>query len=158
MEIQIRKAERGDAAAIIGLMGDFAEFEGFSSYFQVTEERLAAAMFGEAAFVEGLLAFEGASPVAYALFYPSFASFRGQRGLFLEDLFISEAARRKGIGEALLKEVARLAWKRGFERIDFQVLDWNTPAIRFYEGLGASRDDEERHFRFTDEAFAALAE
>lgn len=156
MEIQIRKAKPEDVAAIIEMMRQFAEFENFAQYLEITEDRLSAAMFGDVAFVEGLLAFEGLKPLAYALFYPHFATFRGQRGYYLEDLFIVEAGRRKGIGEAMLREIARLGMARGFERIDFQVLDWNAPAIRFYEKLGAERDEEERHFRFTDEAFEAL--
>lgn len=157
MNIQIRKAAEADVSAIIGLMRKFAEYENLSMSCEVTEERLCEAMFGSDAFVEALIAFEDSSPIAYALFYQSFASFRGQRGYYLEDIFIDESGRRRGIGEALLREIARLGKARGFERIDFQVLEWNTPAIRFYEKLGAVSDGEERHYKFIDKAFETLA-
>lgn len=157
MNIQIRKAAEADVPAIIRLMRKFAEYENLSVSCEVTEERLSVAMFGSDAFVEGLIVFEGSSPIAYALFYQNFASFRGQRGYYLEDIFIDEPGRRRGIGEAMLREIARLGWERGFERIDFQVLDWNTPAICFYEKLGAVRDDEERHYKFIDKGFETLA-
>lgn len=157
MNIQIRKAVEADVPAIIGMMEQFADYEKLAEHCEVTGGRLSTAMFGSEAFVEGLIALESSRPLAYALFYPCFASFRGQRGYYLEDIFVAEAGRRKGIGEAMLREIARLGRQRGFERIDFQVLDWNTPAIGFYEKLGAVRDDEERHYKFTDDAFEALA-
>ena len=74
-----------------------------------------------------------AACAAYSIFYPNFASFRGQRGMYLEDIYISPDYRGRGIGEAMLREIARIAAAHGFERIDFQVLDWNKPAIDFYE-------------------------
>ena len=115
-------------------------------------------MFGDGAVVDGLIAFDGETPVAYALFYPNFSSFRGQRGLYLEDIYIKSEYRRSGLGEKMLKEIAYTAASRGFERIDFMVLDWNTPAAKFYERLGAIRDNDERHFKFTDDAFARLCQ
>jgi ribosomal protein S18 acetylase RimI-like enzyme len=90
------------------------------------------------------------------MFYPYFASFRGQSGYYLEDIFIAEDFRRNGLGEAMVKIIAKLARQRGFERIDFQVLEWNTPAVKFYEKLGAIRDDSERHFKFIDSSFSSL--
>ena len=104
-----------------------------------------------------VMIFDGETPIGYALFYPSFASFRGQRGLYLEDIYIKQEYRGKGVGETVLKHLAKMAKGRGFERIDFQVLDWNTPAIKFYEKLGAEMDTSERHFKYTDEAFENLA-
>jgi len=95
--------------------------------------------------------------VGYAFFFPNFASFRGQRGFYLEDIYIAESYRGKGVGEAMLRELARLAASRGYERIDFVVLDWNTSAIEFYKKLGAEMDRSERHFKFTDDAFRSLA-
>jgi ribosomal protein S18 acetylase RimI-like enzyme len=157
MEIRIAKAAAGDIPAILAMMREFAEYEQLSQFLDVTEERLFAAMFGPEAFVEGLMALDGSAPVGYAVFYPYFASFRGQRGLYLEDIYIRDEYRRHNLGETMLREIARLARDRGFERMDFQVLETNTPAIRFYEKHGAVRDDTERHFKFTDEAFRRLA-
>jgi len=156
MDIQIRKSSPDEVPAIVRLMRDFAEYENLAEYCEITEQRLFEVMFGEEAFVEGLVAFHDQVPVAYAMFYPYFASFRGQCGYYLEDIFVAEDFRRNGLGEAMVKIVARLAKQRGFERIDFQVLEWNTPAVKFYEKLGAVRDDSERHFKFIDSSFTSL--
>jgi GNAT superfamily N-acetyltransferase len=156
MDIQIRKSTPDEVPAIVRLMRDFAEYENLADYCEITEERLLDVMFGEEAFVEGLVAFHEEEPVAYAMFYPYFASFRGQCGYYLEDIFIAEDFRRNGLGEAMVKIIARLARQRGFDRIDFQVLEWNTPAVKFYEKLGALRDDSERHFKFIDSSFNSL--
>jgi GNAT superfamily N-acetyltransferase len=157
MDIQIQKAVEADIPTIVALMREFAEYENLVEFCEVTEERLVAAMFAADGFVEGLIAEENSRPIGYALFYPYFASFRGQRGYYLEDIFVTEAGRRNGVGEAMLREIAKAGRKRGFERIDFQVLAWNTPAVNFYQKLGAIRDEDERHFKFTDEAFKSLA-
>lgn len=156
MDIQIRKSTPDEVPAIVRLMRDFAEYENLAEYCEITEERLYNVMFGDEAFVEGLVAFHDDEPVAYAMFYPYFASFRGQCGYYLEDIFIAEDFRRNGLGEAMVKIIAKLARQRGFERIDFQVLEWNTPAVKFYEKLGAIRDDSERHFKFIDSSFSSL--
>ena len=140
------------------MIREFAAFENLSEFCEVTEESLLDAMFGENSCVEGLLAFDGNNPVGYALFYENFASFRGQRGFYLEDLYVKPEYRGRKIGEAFLKRMAEIARVRNFKRIDFLVLDWNETAIRFYEKLGAVRDQSERHFKFTDEAFEKLGE
>jgi GNAT superfamily N-acetyltransferase len=155
--MEIRKVKRADLAAVLGLMREFAAFERLDQHLEVTEDGLAAAMFAEGAFVQGLIAYEGDVPAGYAVFYPHFSTFRGQRGFFLEDLYVAEKFRQTGLGKAFLAQIAKMAEERGFERIDFLVLDWNEPAIRFYEKLGAARSDDERPFKFTDQAFRDLA-
>jgi len=156
-EIRIRAAKREDIPALLGLLREFAEYEDLLSYLEVDAERLESALFAGSAVAEALVAFDGDEAVGYAFFYPNFASFRGQRGFYLEDIYVRPAYRGKGVGEMILRELARLAASRGYERIDFVVLDWNTSAIGFYKKLGAEMDESERHFKFTDEAFAALA-
>lgn len=156
MDIQIRKSTPDEIPAIVRLMRDFAEYENLGDYCEITEERLFTVMFGDEAFVEGLIAFHDNVPIAYAMFYPYFASFRGQVGYYLEDIFIADDYRRNGLGAAMVRIIARLAQQRGFERIDFQVLEWNTPAVKFYEKLGAIRDESERHFKFIDSSFRSL--
>ena len=158
METTVRKIAPGDLAQVISLLREFGAFEDLSKYCTATEERFQAAMFGDGAVVEGLIAFDVEIPIAYALFYPNFSSFRGQRGLYLEDIYIKSEYRSCGLGEKMLREIARMAASRGFERLDFMVLDWNTPAVKFYEKLGALRDDDERHFKFTDDAFVRLCQ
>lgn len=157
MNLSIAAIRPDDLETVLSLIREFALFEELSDVCEVTVERLREAMFGNGAVVEGLLAFDGERAVGYALFFPNFSSFRGQRGLYLDDIFITSLYRGKGVGEAILKELARLAASRGLERIDFLVLDWNKPALGFYEKLGAVRDAEERHYKFTDEAFQRLA-
>jgi ribosomal protein S18 acetylase RimI-like enzyme len=157
MEIEIRPARPEDVEAVMGLMREFAEYENLLDSFEITAEKLADAAFGDLAIVEMLIATEAENPVGYALFIPYFASFRGQRGIYLEDIYISSAYRGCGIGERLLRAVAATAAERGGRRIDFQVLEWNESAIAFYEKLGADRSDDERHFKFTDTAFRELS-
>jgi GNAT superfamily N-acetyltransferase len=158
MNLTIREVTPEDVPAVISMLRDFAAFEKLSEYCTVTEEQLGQAMFGPDGFVEGLIAFDDERPIAYALFYPHFSTFRGQRGVYLEDIYIMEAYRGKGVGDAMLKRLAKISGSRGCERIDFQVLNWNESAIRFYEKHGAARDDDERHFKYTDEAFERLAD
>lgn len=158
MNIQIKKAKSVDIPAIIKLMREFAEFENLSDSLEVNQENLRDAMFGENAFVEGLIAFDDETPVAYAIFLPYFSSFRGQRSVYLEDIYITENYRKNGLGEKMLKEIARIGKEKGAVRMDFQVLDWNAPAISFYKKHGAVIDDSERHLKFTDEAFQKLTE
>jgi ribosomal protein S18 acetylase RimI-like enzyme len=157
MNFKIEKAAPENVPQIIALIQEFAEYENLSDFCEVTEERLNIALFGDAKVAEAIIVFSGETPVAYAIFYPNFASFRGQRGLYLEDIYIKQQFRGRGVGEAMLRHIAGIGKARGFERIDFQVLEWNAPAIRFYEKLGATRDAEERHFRFVGESFAELA-
>ena len=153
----IRPARTTDISAIISLMRDFAAFEKLLDSFEITEEKLKTVLFGKETFAHALVVEVDDRICAYSIFYPNFATFRGQLGMYLEDLYISPEYRGQRIGEALLREIAKIAHYRGFERIDFQVLDWNRPAIDFYLKLGAVRDDVERHFKFTDQAFIDLA-
>ena len=153
----IRRINEKDLAAVISLMQEFAVSEGLSEYCEITVERLSTAMFGKSGFVEGLISHENENPAGYALFYPSFSSFRGQRGMYLEDIYIKDEYRGKGLGKAMLVEIAKIAGDRGFERIDLTVLEGNEPAIAFYKKLGAMLDADGRHCKFTDEAFRSLA-
>ena len=157
MDIKIKRFERGDIAPVLGLLREFADYENLTQFLDVTEERIEKAFFAKGSTVEGLVAIANAEAVGYAFFFTNFASFRGQRGFYLEDIYIKESFRGRGIGEQMLRELARLAASRGYERIDFVVLDWNTTAIDFYEKHGAEMDQSERHFKFTDDAFERLA-
>ena len=157
MSVAIRKAVANDIAGVLALLREFADFEDLADRVEITEQKLSAAVFGEKAFVNCLVAVEGERLVAYALLHPIFSSFRGQKGMFLEDIFITAEYRRLQLGEKMLRAAAKLAREMDCQRIDLMVLDWNAPAIRFYEKLGAVRDEHERHFKFTDQAFEKLA-
>lgn len=158
MQLSIKKMTPDDLPAVLDMLGEFAAFLDLAKYLEVTDERLFAALFADGAFAAGLMAFDGSAPIAYAIYFPAFTSFRGQRGLFLEDIYIKPEYRSHGVGEKMLREMAREARDRGFERIDFHVLEDNHGAVKFYERLGAVRDDTERHFKFVDEAFKKLSE
>ena len=157
MAIEIRRPTKVETGEIIRMMRDFAEHEGLSDVFENNVVKLSDSIFARSAYVEVLIAKDGDRYAGYALFFPFFASFRGQHGYYLDDLYIDPAFRGTGLGEALLREIARLGAERGFERIDLQVRDGNIKAISFYEKLGAVLDSEERHFKFTDAAFRNLA-
>jgi ribosomal protein S18 acetylase RimI-like enzyme len=157
MSYTIEPITQEHVPAILTLMTEFARYEKLESYLEITEGKLTKAMFGDGSFVEGLIASINGERVGYAIYYPCFSTFRGQCGFVLEDLYVSEKCRGTGLGERMLRTVAGVARSRGFDRIDFQVLDWNQPAIGFYEKLGAVCASDERHFKFTDEAFADLA-
>ena len=158
MNFQFKTAEEKDVGQIVEMIREFAVFENLSEFCEVTQEDLTDALFGLNSCVEGLLAFAGEKPIGYALFYENFASFRGQRGFYLEDLYVKPEFRGHKVGETLLKRIAEIAESRNFERIDFLVLDWNEAAIKFYEKFGAKGDESERHFRFVGEAFENLSE
>lgn len=157
MGISISKAVESDVPKVLDLIREFTEYEDLAEFCQVTAESLFDVMFGPGAFVEGLVAFDGETAVGYALFYPCFATFRGQRGVWLEDIYIKAGYRRHNLGEKMLREVARAGKKWGARRIDFLVLDWNAPAIGFYKKHGAVKGESERYFKFTDDAFEELA-
>ena len=159
MNFQIEIAVEKDVPAIIAMIREFAAFENLSEFCEVSAESLIDAMFGENSCVEGLIAFDvDEKSVGYALFYENFSSFRGQRGLYLDDLYVRKDFRGRKIGEAFLRKIAAVAASRNFRRIDFLVLDWNEPAIKFYEKLGAQKDESERHFRFVGTAFENLSD
>lgn len=157
MNFLIETAKEEHIPAIIALMREFAEYENLLEYLEITEEKLCAALFGENGFVECLIATSEDQLIAYALYFLNFSSFRGQTGVYLEDIFIKKEFRKFGIGELMLKQIARAGKENGAVRMDFQVLDWNEPAINFYKKHGAIMDESERHFKFTDEAFQSLA-
>jgi len=157
MNLNLRKIEITDLKAVIALMREFAAFEDLTEYCTATEERLARAMFGTDAIVEGLIALDGTSAVGYAMFYQNFSSFRGELGMYLEDIYVTSTYRGSGVGEMMLKEIAAITVSRQFERIDFQVLDWNVKAIGFYKKLGAECSSDESHYKFAGKALAQLA-
>ncbi|HEX6632360.1 MAG TPA: GNAT family N-acetyltransferase, partial [Usitatibacter sp.] len=122
-----------------------------------TEEELRACLFGPRPAAETLIAEVGGRAVGFALFFTTFSTFLCKPGLYLEDLFVEPAHRGAGIGKALLARLAALAAQRGCGRLEWRVLDWNEPSIRFYESLGASLLEEWILVRMTREEFEALA-
>jgi ribosomal protein S18 acetylase RimI-like enzyme len=157
MNLKINKTKSTDIPRIVAMLREFAEQTNLAQYCKVTEESLQNVMFGEDSFVEGLIALVDEIPVAYAIFFPHFASFKGQRGIYLEDIYIKPEFRNFGIGEKLLREIAKFGQSQNASRIDFQVSDSNEKGINFYKKLGAVCNENETHFKFDDEAFEKLA-
>ena len=157
MQIEIRQSKSGDILQIIELMREFAVFEHLEDTFTVTENDLNEAFFGEKSFAGCLVTFNKNIMVGFAIFFPVLKTFRGERSLYLEDLYISQTMRSKGLGLTLLKEVAKYANENGFDRMDWQALDWNTPAINFYKNIGAETDTGMIDFRLRGKAFENLA-
>jgi GNAT superfamily N-acetyltransferase len=134
-DIRIRFAALDDAGLLLRLIRDLAAYERAPNAVVATEEDLRRYGFGPERQFEALLAFLDGEPAGFALFHPRFSTWLGRPGMYLEDLFVTQAARGKGVGRRLMTRLAAIAVKRGWERIDFQVLDWN-PARGFYRRLG----------------------
>ena len=154
---KIRPARVEDVPVILELIRDLATYERAPEEVTATEERLVDVLFGERPAAEVLLVFEGESPVGFALFFHNFSTWLGRPGLYLEDLFVKLEKRGKGYGRALLVELAKIARDRGCGRMEWAVLDWNEPAIKFYYTLGAKPMDEWTVFRLTRDGIEKLA-
>src|SRR5437016_2213842 len=157
-DFHIRQARAGDVPVILELIRDLATYERAPDEVTATEEQLVDVLFGERPAAEVLLAFERESPVGFALFFHNFSTWLGRPGLYLEDLFVKPEKRGKGYGRALLVELAKIARDRGCGRMEWAVLNWNEPAIKFYRALGAKPMDEWTVFRLTPEEIAKLAD
>jgi len=154
---RIRPARREDVALIFSLIVELAEYEHAADQVVGTEEMLEAALFGPQPVAEALIADLGAEPAGFALFYTSFSTWQCVPGIWLEDLVVRERFRGTGVGGALVRELAALALQRGYGRVEWAVLDWNAPAIGFYDRLGASSADEWRLRRLDGEALRSVA-
>jgi len=156
--LQIRAAGVEDVPIILQLIRDLATYERAPNEVTATEEQLVDVLFGERAAAEVLLAFEGKSPVGFAVYFYNFSTWLARPGLYLEDLFVKPEKRGKGYGRALLVELAKIARDRGCGRMEWAVLNWNEPAIKFYRTLGAKPMDEWTVFRLTRDEIAKLAD
>ena len=157
MSIRIRTATKDDVPVVAELIRGLARYEKLEHEVVMTEDLLAAGLFGERPYAEVLLAVDEDRPVGFALFFHNFSTFLGRPGLYLEDLFVVPEDRGSGIGHALLEHLARLAVDRGCGRLEWAVLDWNRDAIAFYERLGARPNSDWTVYRLTGEALTTLA-
>jgi GNAT superfamily N-acetyltransferase len=155
---QIRPARIQDVPIILELIRDLATYERAPDEVTATEEQLVDVLFGERPAAEVLLAFEGELPVGFAVYFYNFSTWLGRAGLYLEDLFVKPEKRGKGYGRALLVELAKIARDRQCGRLEWAVLDWNEPAIKFYRALGAKPMHEWTVFRLTRDEIAKLAD
>ncbi|RFU46707.1 GNAT family N-acetyltransferase [Paraburkholderia sp. DHOC27] len=158
MAATIRSATPADVGAIFSLMLELAEFEKLTHLFVATHEGVHDALFGARPSSEAMVAEgEDGRIVAYALFFHNFSTFLGRRGLYLEDLYVQPSQRGSGLGTRMLRQLAALAVERQCGRFEWTVLDWNQPAIDFYEKMGATVLPDWRVVRMTGDALDALA-
>lgn len=154
---QIRPATPADVALILRLVRELAEFEREPDAVEATEDMLERALFGERPAAEAVIAELDGAPVGFALFFQNFSTWTGRPGIYLEDLYVTPAARGSGTGTALLRHLAGIALDRGCGRFEWAVLDWNEPAINFYRAMGAVGMDEWRVQRVAGDALVKLA-
>lgn len=155
--VQIRSATEADVPLILQFIRDLAIYEKLEHKVVATEETVRRTLFGSPRFAEVVFAEIDGKEAGFALFFHNYSTFLGQPGIYLEDLFVKPASRGRGIGKALLTHLAKLARERGCGRLEWAVLDWNTPSINFYKSLGAVPLSDWIVFRLTGEALEKLA-
>jgi GNAT superfamily N-acetyltransferase len=155
--ITIRPAAEHETPVILDFIRALAQYERLEHEVVATAESLRQTLFGAHSYAEVVFACEGDKPLGFALFFHNYSTFRGAPGLYLEDLFVLPEARRRGIARLLLSWLARTAVERGCARLEWAVLDWNEPAIRFYRRLGAVPMHDWTVFRVTGDDLTALA-
>ena len=154
---RIRNAVSSDTALILQFIKELAVYEKLLHEVVATEETLKESLFGSNKMAEVIIGEWSGEPVAFALYFHNFSTFLGRAGLYLEDLYVQPQMRGRGIGKQMLSYLAQLALSRGCGRLEWWVLDWNKPALRFYRSLGATPMDEWTVQRVSGEALQQLA-
>jgi GNAT superfamily N-acetyltransferase len=154
--LHIREATAADAPLVLQFIRALAEYERLADACVATTEDVERTVFGPDAVPRVLIAEWGGAPAGFALYVRNYSTFLARPGIWLEDLFVNPDARGRGIGKALLAALAGIAVERGYGRVEWAVLDWNTPSIEFYRSLGAVPMDQWTVFRLTGEAMQRL--
>jgi len=154
---RIRPASEADVPLILGFIRELAEYEKMLHEVKATEADLKQQLFGARPHAECVIAELGGKPAGFALFFHNFSTFLAKPGLYLEDLYVRPELRGKGVGKQLLAHMASLALRRGCGRFEWAVLDWNKPAIDFYQGIGAQMLESWKINRLTGKALEKLA-
>jgi GNAT superfamily N-acetyltransferase len=157
-DVQIRAATEADAQLLFDLILELAEYEKLSDEVAGDAEVLRRSLFEEKAAEALLLETADGEAVGYALFFTTFSTFECRSGIWLEDVYVRPEHRRGGIGRAVMEHLAQLARERGHVRLEWVALDWNEPALKFYEGLGADRLDDWIIHRLERDGIRALAD
>ena len=157
MTLSIRSATRADLPLIAQFIRDLADYERLAHEVRFDEAVLGERLFGVRPYAEVLIGEVDGVAEGFALFFHNFSTFEGKPGIYLEDLFVRPEARGAGLGKAFLQRLAQLAVERDCARLEWWVLDWNEPAIRFYKALGAKPMDDWTTYRVDGDALAALA-
>jgi len=156
VKIEISEATERDVAVILDLIRQLAEYERLADRVTATEDQLRRTLFSARPAAEVLLAAVDGETVGFAVFFSTYSTFLAKPGLYLEDLFVKPHVRGQGIGTALLARLAQLAVERDCGRVEWTVLNWNEPSIRFYESLGAVPLNDWTAFRLTGDALTKL--
>jgi len=156
LPIKIRFAERNDCGLILEFIRKLAEYERLDNEVVASEELLAEWLFDKKT-AEVIFAVEDGGEIGFALFFPSFSTFLGRAGLYLEDIYILPECRGRGIGTAMLRKLAAITVERGYGRFEWACLDWNTPAIDFYRSLGAEPMSDWTTYRLSGETLTKFA-
>jgi GNAT superfamily N-acetyltransferase len=156
MTLEIRPAAPPDVPVVADLIRQLARYEKLEQDITMTEDLLAAGLFGPRPYAEAVLAETDGQAIGFALFFHNFSTFLARPGIYLEDLFVVPEQRGRGIGRALLTHLAKLAVERGCGRLEWAVLNWNRDAIGFYESLGARPNSEWTVYRLTGESLRRL--
>lgn len=156
--VSVRPARPGDVPLLLELFGELAAYERLAEEMVADETLIEAALFGPDPPVQALIAERGGEAAGYAAFFPTFSTFLGTRGIWLEDLFVRPQHRRAGVGRALLARVAATLRAGGGQRLEWAALTWNELALGFYHGLGARRSDEWVTLRLAGEDLERLAQ
>ena len=156
-EFRIETATESDIPLILTFIKGLAQYEGLADEVVANEENLRESLFGPRASAEVVLAYSATEPVGFAVFFQNYSTFLARSGLYLEDLFVLPNWRSRGAGQRLLSYVASIAVARDCGRLEWSVLDWNEPAIRFYRGLGARPMDDWTVYRLAGEALERLS-
>lgn len=154
---QVRSATKVDVPIILSFIKKLADYERLSHEVVATEEILRETLFARRRTAEVAIGYYKREPVGFVLFFHNYSTFLGRPGIYIEDLFVDEAFRRRGFGGALLRHVAKVAVERSCGRLEWSVLDWNEPAINFYRKLGAVPMSEWTVFRVTGDGLTRLA-
>ena len=155
--LKIRPATEADVQLIVEFIRALAEYEKLLDEVVATEEEVRESLFGEQPAAEALIGEWEGEPAVFAIYFQNFSTFTGRAGLYLEDLFVKPEYRKRGIGKLMLKHLAEIAVERGYPRFEWIALDWNEPAIKFYEGLGAKQLTDKRYFRMNGEPLKQLS-
>lgn len=158
MDIAIRHARPDDAPVILGFIKELAAYERAEDQVVATVDSIRSGLFDEGAHIHARICEVNGEPAGFALYFFSFSTWQGRKGLYLEDLYVTPRFRGSGGGKRLLHDLARVAVEAGCGRFEWSVLDWNEPAIRFYESVGAKPQSEWVRYRLTGDALQAFAD
>ena len=157
MSLTVREATPSDAAAILRFVRELADYEKAIHEVEATEEAVRASIFGDGSVTQALIAENDGAAIGMAVYFFSYSTWQAKNGLYLEDLYVTPEARGVGAGKVLLRRLAQIAIEKGCGRFEWSVLDWNEPAIRVYEAIGAEPQTEWVRYRLAGEELKAFA-